>query len=72
MIAELQIGEDVLDNPNLSKVLSMSFLAHKSNPFGRQYILMMNRGLNEMRETGEWFEIISSSLAEYNQQLVTN
>ncbi len=72
VIAELQIDEDVNDNPNLSKVLSMSFLAHKSNPFGRQYILMMNRGLNEMRETGEWFEIISSSLAEFNQRMVTN
>ncbi|WP_158221935.1 LysM peptidoglycan-binding domain-containing protein [Actibacterium pelagium] len=72
VINELQIEDEVIDNPNLSKVLSMSFLAHKSNPFGRQYILMMNRGLNEMRETGEWFQIISSSLAEYNQQLVTN
>lgn len=72
VIAKLQIADEVQDNPGLAKILNMSFMAHKSNPFGHQYILMLNRGLNEMRQTGEWFQIISSSLAEFNQGLITN
>ncbi|MBL9047781.1 MAG: ABC transporter substrate-binding protein, partial [Tabrizicola sp.] len=42
------------------------FIVSKSNPRGRVYLAMINRGLTEMRETGEWYDIVSSSLAEYN------
>ena len=53
-------------NPTVTNLLSARFFAHKSNPFGIQYITMMNNGLNEMRKTGEWYDVISSSLAEHN------
>lgn len=69
-VAKLGIGTDVVENPNLSKVLSMSFIAHKSNPFGKQYITLLNRGLTEMRNSGEWYAIISSTLKEHNENLM--
>jgi len=69
-IAKLGIGGDVVENPNLSKVLAMSFIAHKSNPFGKQYITLLNRGLTEMRNTGEWYAIISSTLKEHNEHMM--
>lgn len=69
-IARLGIGEEVEENPNLTKFLSMSFVSHKSNPFGKQYIALLNRGLTEMRKTGEWYAIISSSLTEHNEMVI--
>lgn len=54
-------------NPNLSKLESLHFVTHKTNPRGRVYIAMLNKGLNEMRESGEWYAIIADSLAEFNK-----
>lgn len=60
---------DIVENPYVSTLSSMSFLAHRTNPFAREYIAMMNKGLNEMRESGEWYAIISDSLREQNEKL---
>lgn len=60
---------DIIENPYVSTLSGMSFLAHRSNPFAREYIAMMNKGLNEMRESGEWYAIISDTLREQNEKL---
>lgn len=60
---------DIIENPYVSTLSSMSFLAHRTNPFAREYIAMMNKGLNEMRESGEWYAIISDTLREQNEKL---
>ena len=62
-------SEDLVENPYVSTLSSMSFLAHRSNPFAREYVAMMNKGLNEMRESGEWYAIISDSLREQTEKL---
>ncbi|OED50755.1 hypothetical protein AB838_01005 [Rhodobacteraceae bacterium (ex Bugula neritina AB1)] len=54
-------------NPNLSQLQSIHFATHKTNPRGRVYLSLLNKGLNEMRETGEWYAIIADSLAEFNK-----
>ena len=56
----------IVQNPYLTNLLNMSFVTHKTNPRGRVYIAMLNRGLTEMRESGEWYAIISDALAEVN------
>jgi len=28
---------------------------------------MLNEGLTEMRQSGEWYDIVATGLAEYNQ-----
>ncbi|WP_170395002.1 transporter substrate-binding domain-containing protein [Ruegeria arenilitoris] len=60
---------DIVENPYVSTLSSMSFLAHRTNPFAREYIAMMNKGLIEMRESGEWYAIISDTLREQNEKL---
>ena len=65
---ELGVNDKVVQNPYLTNFLNLSFVTHKTNPRGRVYLAMLNRGLTEMRESGEWYAIISSGLAEYNAQ----
>ena len=70
-ITKLGVAEEVIEIPSLAKVLALTFITHKSNPFGRQYIVLLNRGLNEMRQTGEWYAVVSSALTEHNQMLLS-
>lgn len=62
-------GNELLENTNITSVNTLRFITHKTNPYGRQYIAMLNRGLNEMRESGEWYAVVSSTLAEHNQMM---
>lgn len=56
-------------NPVLVQILSMHILASKDNPRGKQYIEMIDKGLIEMRESGEWYDIIATTFAEYQAQI---
>ncbi|WP_039018366.1 transporter substrate-binding domain-containing protein [Halocynthiibacter namhaensis] len=67
---ELGITNDVVENPNVNYVTSYGFLISKVNPFGREYVAMLNRGLNEMRQSGEWYAIVSQSLRDHNEMLM--
>ena len=31
------------------------------------YVAMLNKGLTEMRKTGEWYDIVATGLEEYNK-----
>lgn len=53
-------------NPALATFNTHHFVTSKSNPRGKEYIAMLNTGIIEMRETGEWYDIIATGLAEYN------
>jgi phage tail protein X len=64
---ELDASDKIAVNPALTTFISYHFLTSKSNPRGRVYIAMLNRGITEMRETGEWYDILASGLAEYNK-----
>ena len=64
--SELDATDKISVNPALTTFISYHFLTSKSNPRGRVYIAMLNRGITEMRETGEWYDILASGLAEFN------
>ncbi len=64
---ELDASDKIAVNPALTTFISYHFLTSKSNPRGRVYIAMLNRGITEMRETGEWYDILASGLAEFNK-----
>lgn len=73
IIQDMGVEKDVVSNPYLSKLTTLRFVTHKTNPRGRVYMTLINRGLNEMRQTGEWYDIVASSLKEYNdRQQATN
>jgi len=63
----LNAAQDVVQNPYLSKIISYHFVTAKSNPRGRIYIAMLDRGLSAMRDSGEWYDIVASGLAKYNE-----
>ena len=56
----------VVQNPYLINLASLHFATHVTNERGRQYLQLLNRGLADMRETGEWYDIVASTLAEVN------
>ena len=64
---ELGAEDKVAANPALATFISYHFITAKSNPRGRVYIAMLNRGITEMRESGEWYDILATGLAEYNK-----
>ncbi len=61
---EMGILNDINQNAYLTNLLQLRFVTHKTNPRGRVYLAMINRGLTEMRDSGEWYAIVSDSLAE--------
>ncbi|WP_137112909.1 LysM peptidoglycan-binding domain-containing protein [Rhodobacter sp. SY28-1] len=64
---ELDASDKIVTNPALTTFISYHFLTSKSNPRGRVYIAMLNRGITEMRESGEWYDILATGLAEFNK-----
>lgn len=64
---ELGANDKVTPNPALATFITYHFITSKSNPRGRVYIAMLNRGITEMRESGEWYDIVATGLAEYNK-----
>jgi polar amino acid transport system substrate-binding protein len=64
---ELGGADKVTVNPALTTFITYHFLTSKSNPRGRVYIAMLNRGITEMRESGEWYDIVATGLAEFNK-----
>lgn len=65
---QLGVMDKVAVNPTLVRFLTFHFIASKNNPRGRIFIAMLNKGLNEMRKSGEWYDIVATGLAEYNAQ----
>jgi hypothetical protein len=64
----LDAMDKVAVNPVLVQILSMHLLTAKSNPNGKEYLEMLNKGITEMRESGEWYDILATSIAEYREQ----
>lgn len=62
-------GKNVVVNSSLAEFMPQGFVVLKSNPRGRAYMDAVNAGLREMRESGEWYDIVASGLSEYNKTL---
>jgi ABC-type amino acid transport substrate-binding protein len=54
----------IVQNPHLIKIASLHFATSATNKRGLEAVTMLNRGLAEMRATGEWYDIVASTLAE--------
>lgn len=62
-IADLGMTGDFQQNPHLMTLQSLHVIAHKSNPRAVEMVRMMDAGLIEMYESGEWYDIVSVALA---------
>lgn len=69
VIQELGIGDQIVENPRITSIQSIAAMAWKANPRALEYITYLNRGLTALRDSGEWNDIVSSSLQEANEIL---
>ncbi|WP_333815763.1 transporter substrate-binding domain-containing protein [Tabrizicola sp.] len=63
-LAKLGLTSKVEQNPHLTTLLSLHVIAHKSNQRAVDMIGQLDAGLIEMYETGEWYDIVSTALAQ--------
>ncbi|WP_284164570.1 transporter substrate-binding domain-containing protein [Frigidibacter sp. SD6-1] len=61
-IAELGLTDQVSENPQLSSVKTLHVIAHKSNPEAVAALGLLNQGILEMYESGEWYDVVSTAL----------
>lgn len=71
VIQELGIADQVVENPRITSIQAIAVMAWKANPRALEYLTYLNRGLAAMRDSGEWNDIISSSLQEANEKLAS-
>ena len=50
---------------DLAGIQTLHVLSPKTNPYVRTYLTLINRGLRTIRESGEWFEVVSRHLAAH-------
>ncbi len=63
-LAKLGLTAQVEQNPHLMTLLSLHVIAHKSNPRAVDMLGQLDAGLIEMYQSGEWYDIVSSALAQ--------
>jgi polar amino acid transport system substrate-binding protein len=63
-IAALGMTGRFTQNPHLMTLQSLHVIAHKSNPRAVEMLAQLDTGLVEMYESGEWYEIVSTALAQ--------
>jgi len=51
-----------VQNPFLTRVLSLHVIAHKSNARAVSMLKMLDEGAMEMNQSGEWWDIVSTAL----------
>ncbi|MCV2870601.1 transporter substrate-binding domain-containing protein [Defluviimonas sp. WL0002] len=72
-LADLGLKNDIVEDPHLAQVKTLRVVVHKSNPHSADILAVINRGLTEMRESGEWFDIVSAGLmAQTEEELKKN
>ncbi|MCV2870602.1 transporter substrate-binding domain-containing protein [Defluviimonas sp. WL0002] len=69
---ELGLGDEFVENAFVTSIQAISAMASKSNPRAIEFLTELNAGLDEMRDSGEWYDIVASSLKEANEKLAEN
>ena len=63
-ITRLGLTADIEENPYLTTVQSLHVIAHKSNERAIATIGLLNEGITEMARSGEWYDVVSTALAQ--------
>lgn len=63
-ISALGMTGQFVQNPHLMSLQSLHVIAHKSNPRAVEMVVQLDSGLVEMYESGEWYDIVSTALAQ--------
>lgn len=68
-IAGLGLEGKVVEVPELGSTETLHVLAPKTNPHGRAYLRLIDRGLRRLRDEGVWSDVTSRHLAEHAKSL---
>lgn len=63
-IAALGMTGRFTQNPHLMTLQSLHVIAYRANPRAVEMLAQLDSGLVEMYESGEWYDIVSSALAQ--------
>ena len=64
-IRSLGVQPQVKHIDTLDSVATLHAVTSKNNPNGLAYLAVLNDGLNQLKESGEWFSIVRRHLAEH-------
>jgi polar amino acid transport system substrate-binding protein len=67
-LARMGLTGSVEQNPHLTTLQSLHVIAHKSNEPAVRMLGLLNEGIIEMYESGEWYDIVSAALAQNQLQ----
>ncbi len=60
--ARMGLTDQIVENPQLNHVKTLHVIAHKSNPEAVKALDMLNAGITQMYQSGEWYDIVSTAL----------
>ena len=72
MIAQMNIGAQVEEVPQLAYVTTMHAVTSINNPRKEEQLAVINAGLKEIREDGTWFEIVQRHLIAHARKTANN
>jgi polar amino acid transport system substrate-binding protein len=64
-IDTLKLRDQVVELAPLSTLATLHVFTPKANPNGEAYLAVLNKGIAEMRASGEWFQIVSRHLSAH-------
>ncbi len=64
-IAEIGATEKVKFQDQLSYVATMHAVIAKTNPHAKEYLAALDDGITKLKESGEWFRIVTRHMAEH-------
>jgi polar amino acid transport system substrate-binding protein len=64
-IAKIGAKDKVKFQDHLSQVATMHAVIAKTNPNAKQYLATLDSGISKLKESGEWFRIVTRQLAEH-------
>jgi polar amino acid transport system substrate-binding protein len=64
-IAKIGAKDKVKFQDHLSQVATMHAVIAKTNPRAKEYLATLDSGITKLKESGEWFRIITRQMAEH-------
>jgi len=68
LIGELGAEDAIVRNDVLDTVSTLNVVTSKNHPNAGELIAMLDEGISEIKDSGEWFEIVRRHLAEHRSK----
>lgn len=68
-MVKLNTKDQTLELKDLGTIQTLHVITPKSNPNGSAYLALVNKGLSDLKQSGEWFEVVSRQLTAQGQKL---